>query len=276
MNTLRVILVIIGIIFIIGIYFFQRKRISQNDSRKIISSIISLFANIKAKLKKRLDLANKNSQQPTSVKHSVDELSEAHLASMGRLVANKTDSGTSVQNTIQLESQNEQLTQDISIEHGQSQTPSVSKGDELLITLTVIPKPGQHFNGEDIITACKLAGLQLGEFNIFHRYALVDDRVQLTPVCSLVNLFEPGYFDITAMSDFSTQGLSLFMQLPGPVDAREAFVILMDVSEKLALHLNATICDDTHSVLTAQTISHLKEKIENYRFKLKMASLKHR
>jgi len=48
----------------------------------------------------------------------------------------------------------------------------------------------------------------------------------------------------------------------------------MDVSEKLSLKLNAAICDETRSVITTQTISHLKEKVENYRFKLKMDSLK--
>ncbi|VAW95316.1 Cell division protein ZipA [hydrothermal vent metagenome] len=272
MDTLRIILIIIGVIFIIGIYFFQRKKTLPGNINKITERIVPLFFGIKTALNNLFDSEKKISQEQNSVQRSHNELSKEQLASMSSLVANNARNG--LQKNIQFESQNEHSTQGVSIEHGQSQVVSVANGDELLITLTVIPKPEHFFSGDDIIVACKLAGLQLGEFNIFHRYALVDDKVQITPVCSLVNLFEPGSFDIAAMSDFSTEGLSLFMQLPGPVDGREAFIILMDVSEKLSLHLNATICDETRSVLTAQTISHLKEKVENYRFKLRMASLK--
>ncbi len=273
MDALRIILIIAGIIFIVGIYIFQRKNTPQGSLNKITGWVVSFANSIKIALTNLFDSEKKNSQQITSAKqHHGDELSKEQLANMGSLVANNAHN--ELQKNIQFESRNEPSTQGVSIEHGQSQTVSVAKGDELLITLTVIPKPGHFFSGDDIIVACKLAGLQLGEFNIFHRYALVDDKVQITPVCSLVNLFEPGYFDMAAMAGFSTEGLSLFMQLPGPVDGREAFAILMDVSEKLSLHLKATICDETRSVLTAQTISHLKEKVENYRFKLKMASLK--
>jgi len=251
MNILRIILIITGIIFIIGIYYFQKKT----------DSSVPFLQNIKIILKKLFTLKSKSVREPSSIKRPVEQLSKEQLASMSSLVANKVH-------------QNEVIAKDVSIEVAQTQAVVVPKGEELLITLTVISKSGRCFSGDEIISACQSAGLQLGEFNIFHRYALVNDKVQIIPVCSLVNLFEPGYFDLDTISDFSTEGLSLFMQLPGPVDGREAFSILMDVSEKLSVNLNATICDDTRSVLTTQTISHLKEKVENYRFKLKMASLK--
>ncbi len=250
MNILRIILIITGIIFIIGIYYFQKK----------IDSSVPFLQNIKIFLKKLFTPESESVREPSSIKHSVEQLSKEQLASMSNMVANKVR-------------QNEVTAKDVSIEAAQTQAVVVPKGEELLITLTVIPKSGHCFSGNEIISACQSAGLQLGEFNIFHRYALVNDKVQIIPVCSLVNLFEPGYFDMDTMLDFSTEGLSLFMQLPGPVDGREAFSILMDVSEKLSLNLNATICDDSRSVLTTQTISHLKEKVENYCFKLKMASL---
>jgi len=277
MNTLRIVLIIIGVIFIVGMYFFQKKSILEGDSRqrffgflpfavKSFNKTASMTALVLAKIKiisKKLFGAKKEivlTSEP--VKRSFEQLSKEQLASMSSMVANKISG--------------EQVTKAISIESGQTQSQpvTVSKGEELLIALTVIPKPGCCFTGDEIILACQSAGLQLGEFNIFHRYALIDDKVQIIPVCSLVNLFEPGYFELDIMSEFATEGLSLFMQLPGPVDGREAFIILMDVSEKLSLNLNATICDETRSVLTTQTISHLKEKVENYRFKLRMESLK--
>lgn len=280
MNTLRIVLIIIGIVFIAGIYFFQRKKTLpdslQGSSSGFIPFVIRALARIKIILKGLFVLEKESSQKPASTNRSFEKLSNEQLENMSNMIANKASNDAPPQKNFQIKQQNDGTRKAISVEPGemQGQAVTVSKGEELLITLTFIPKSGHGFTGEEIILACKSAGLQLGELNIFHRYALVDDKVQITPVCSLVNSFEPGYFELETMPEFSTEGLSLFMQLPGPVDGREAFSILMDVSEKLSINLNAKICDETRSVLTTQTISHLKEKVENYRFKLKMDSLK--
>ena len=262
MDTLRVILIIIGIIFIAGLYFFQTKKafLKNLSSRSFLK-----FKNIYQSVFKSTE------DSPPSTNRSREQLSSEQLLSMNNMIASKSkkdnlesDSSQASNNQFKMSSQ----------KTNSSQASTEAKGDEFLITLMVLPKPGNTFTGSEIITACKEAGMQLGEYNIFHRYALVDNKVLMTPVCSLVNLFEPGYFELDSIEDFTTEGLSLFMQLPGPVDGRDAFIILMDVSDKLSLNLNATICDETRSVLTTQTISHLKEKVENYRFKLKMDLLK--
>ena len=208
---------------------------------------------------------NSTEDSPPSINRSHEQLSSEQLLSMDNMIASKSKKTNLESDAIQTTNSKFKTS---------SQSTTVVKGDEFLITLMVLPKPGNTFTGSEIITACKEAGMQLGEYNIFHRYALVDNKVLMTPVCSLVNLFEPGYFELDSIEDFTTEGLSLFMQLPGPVDGRDAFIILMDVSDKLSSNLNATICDETRSVLTTQTISHLKEKVENYRFKLKMDLLK--
>lgn len=279
MDTLRIILIIIGIAFVFGIYLFQTNashlknifsegvifQLIQKNCRRCVEAVNSGM--------KHFFKSNVNSQNSEPIKHPQNQLSSEQLASMSNMIASKPHMNANENNGVQLKSKSDGLIKNEVVEH--SRTTSVAKGGELLITLTVLPKPDSVFKGEDIISACKMAGMQLGEYNIFHRYALVNEKVLMTPVCSLVNLFEPGYFELSSIDEFTTEGLSLFMQLPGPIDSREAFVILMNVSEKLSLHLNATICDETRSVLTAQTVSHLKEKVENYRFKLKMDSIKH-
>lgn len=256
MDTLRIILIIVGVVFILGIYSFQTNYVFF---KKIFSSTGIM------NLKKRLQVFFKPAEiKAQSSSRSYEQLSTEQLVSMSNMIASKAKSQTLTKPNIP---SNPKSTH-------QSSTAAALTNDELLITLTVLPKPGNLFTGPDIMAACKLAGMQLGEYNIFHRYALVNDKVLMTPVCSLANLFEPGYFNVESIDDFTTEGLSLFMQLPGSVDGRDAFVILMDVVEKLSLNLNATVCDETRSVVTTQTISHLKEKVENHRFKLKMDSLK--
>ena len=263
MDTLRLILIIIGIIFIAGLYFSQTKK----DFLDNLTSI-SFFSKLK-KLYRSIFKSIEDSSPPSNRSH--EQLSSEQLLSMNNMIAVKSKKANLESDASQLNNSkfktNHQKT-------NSSQTSATTKDSEFLITLMVLPKPGNTFTGPEIIAACKQAGMQLGEYNIFHRYALVDNKVLMTPVCSLVNLFEPGYFELDSIENFTTEGLSLFMQLPGPVDGRDAFIILMDVSDKLSLNLNATICDETRSVLTTQTISHLKEKVENYRFKLKMDLLK--
>jgi len=286
MNTLRVSLLVVGVILVIGIYLFQsRTSATYNQNSKFRATIGRFISFISHLIHSSCISLKNNFRRPFNVdddfvdkahnhKHLEPALSDEQLENMNNMIANKP-----VEKTTPLS----ETTGDMSSNHksidspnmGKSTQPvSAEKSNELLITLTVLPKPGNIFYGGDILQACKLAGLQLGEFNIFHRYALIDEKVLMTPVCSLVNLFEPGYFDFDCMDDFTTEGLSLFMQLPGPVDGRDAFLILMDVSDKLSVNLNATICDETRSVLTTQTISHIKEKVENFRFKLKMDALK--
>lgn len=263
MDALRIILAIIGVAFIIGMYFFQVEKMSF---KKLFYP--SSFITIKVWFKRFFSKA-KNKKKSQHITRSREQLSNDQITNMSNIFAEKSSAQKN------MDSHNTSTNNDVvkTSAPKQEQAVSATSANELLITLIVLPKPDSFFCGSDIVSACKKAGLQLGEFNIFHRYALINDKVLMTPVCSLVNLFEPGYFILDEIDGFTTEGLSLFMQLPGPIDSVDAFKILMDVSEKLSLHLNATICDETRSVVTAQTVAHLREKIENYQFKLQMDSL---
>ena len=57
---------------------------------------------------------------------------------------------------------------------------------------------------------------------------------------------------------------------------RRAFDKTLEVGMGLAEALDGELCDDSRSVVTAQTVSHLKEEIEAYRFKVRMAGVKQR
>ncbi len=61
------------------------------------------------------------------------------------------------------------------------------------------------------------------------------------------------------------------MQLPGPTECRKALETLLEVSKRLADALSGELCDENRSVLTQQTIPHLKDKVETYRLKQQTA-----
>ena len=51
---------------------------------------------------------------------------------------------------------------------------------------------------------------------------------------------------------------------------------LLDKAHALAESLGGEVCDETRSILTEQTIGHIKEKVEAFRFKQQMAAMKQR
>lgn len=144
------------------------------------------------------------------------------------------------------------------------------EGESLVIVLNVMAKAGRQFAGTDILDTLYANDLRHGEMMIFHRYP---DEGGGRSVFSLANTVEPGTFDLNAIEQLQTPGLSLFMQLPAPIDSREAFELMLKTGRNLADQLGGDLCDERRNVLTLQTIGHLKEQIEAFLFRRKMAGL---
>ena len=149
----------------------------------------------------------------------------------------------------------------------------VAGGEQLIIVLNVMAKRGQRFHGLDILNAMRDLGFEYGDMNLFHFHA--DQENKNRSLCSIANTVEPGTFNIEHMAEMETPGLSLFMQLPGPLEDRHAFERMLQLARALAEQLEGDLCDESRSMLTLQTISHIKENIEAFHFKQKMNSLKH-
>jgi cell division protein ZipA len=105
---------------------------------------------------------------------------------------------------------------------------------------------------------------------IFHRTDTVDgDRKTLF---SAANIKEPGIFDLSAMETFTTEGIVLFLQVPGAVDAVRAFDAMVESARILADNLDSVVCDAQRSVLTNQTISHMREEVVSCQLQQRVAN----
>jgi cell division protein ZipA len=128
-----------------------------------------------------------------------------------------------------------------------------------IFTLFVMAPSGVPFRGPMLLDALEAAHLEYGDMQIFHRNEVVDGSER--HLFSAANIKEPGIFDLAAMENFTTEGIVLFMQVTSGTDAVRAFDAMVDSAMIMADDLSATVCDATRSVLTKQTISHMREEV---------------
>lgn len=139
---------------------------------------------------------------------------------------------------------------------------------EKIIVLHVMAPEQRAFPGERIRAALEAVGLVYGQMRIFHR---LTKGLAGEPIFSVANMLEPGWFDLEQMDSFVTPGVTLFMRLPGPVACMAAFDEMMAIATKLAEALNGELRDETRSVLSRQTIEHMREEIREFQRRLRLA-----
>jgi cell division protein ZipA len=130
---------------------------------------------------------------------------------------------------------------------------------ENVFSLLVLAPHGVPFRGQLMLGALAAAGLEYGDMQIFHRVEVMDGHEKV--LFSAANIREPGIFDLSAMENFTTEGIVFFMQVHGGVDAVLAFEAMVKSARILADGLDGTVCDATRSVLTKQTIGHMREEV---------------
>ncbi len=258
MDTLRLVILLLGLVVIAGLYFRYREPKESSDT-----PVVDDKASWRDKLKALLSASQHSENVPDH--HLGPEISLDDVDSLGTIKVHSRQ--------VARDELKDELQEGVHIEWD-SMTP-VAQQDELLIVFSIIAHPEQIFTGQQIKQAAAQTGFELGDMQIFHYHAesLSDSAVA---VCCFANLLQPGHFEMIEQEGFVSPGISLFAQLPGPLDAREAFKLILDKAHKLAQLLNGELCDETRSILTEQTISHIKEKVEAFRFKQQMAAMKQR
>jgi len=130
---------------------------------------------------------------------------------------------------------------------------------ERIVTLYVAARAGETLVGSDVVVAAEKAGLQFGDMGIFHR--LVLGKKADGPVFSMANMVKPGSFDMTELDSVRTPGVTLFMTLPGPLPALDAWEMLLPTAQRLAELLDAQVLDEGRNALGRQRIAHLRDEL---------------
>jgi len=141
--------------------------------------------------------------------------------------------------------------------------PSADDGDgaldfEDVLVINVLSRDGQFMAGPDLVDVVTEHGMRYGDMNIFHRYG--DRQIEF----SMASALKPGTFDLGAIDELETPGVVFFMRLPGPDQPIEAFEDMARVARDMSKRLGAELKDERHSVITAQTLEHCRQRVREF------------
>ena len=145
------------------------------------------------------------------------------------------------------------------MESDQPAKPPTESPDKIR-SLFLMAQDNHLINGAELLQAALNTGMEFGDMNIFHRIAEGAEK----PVFSLVNAAKPGHFDRDAWNTFETTGVALFMTLPGPVHALDAWDSMYATAQRMSELLNTTLLDEEHSPFTRQKEAQIREEMRDY------------
>lgn len=129
-----------------------------------------------------------------------------------------------------------------------------------IVTLFLLARDNRIITGADLLQATVSTGLEFGDMNVFHR---LDDGEE-KPVFSMANAAKPGHFERDEWNTFETGGIVLFMTLPGPVGALDAWDAMLAAARRLGDILFADLLDDERNPFTRQREAQIREEMREY------------
>lgn len=129
-----------------------------------------------------------------------------------------------------------------------------------IITLYLRARDNHTISGLDLLDSALKSGMVFGAHDIFHRQIEGDGR----PLFSMANLENPGVFDKSAWNTLSTRGVTMFLTLPGPLSALDAWDAMLATSRRMAELLHADLLDHEREIFTRQREGQIREELREY------------
>ncbi len=235
MESLRWILLAVGIVFVIVIYFLGRSRRQRNHS--MVDDLEDDLPEFSAR---GLDDVDEGVGQVRIItrenSETEEDVSPLDVSAEAVQLADSAEAGT------------EKIEEDDTAEKNRLKD---------IIVLYILPKPDQVLAGSQINSSAQAMGLSFGEMNIFH---YMDDK---RSVFSLANMLEPGSFDATTIHELKTTGLTVFMQMQGD-DPLDDLTEMLQRSYQMAGLLDARLCNHKREPLTEQDAENYRTQVSEF------------
>lgn len=235
MDTLRIILIVLGVVLVAGIWLADRFKRRRPNTSHYRSEVIP------------------------------DEVGESFSAMDGPLSMDWTAQGESISARRYQPLADEQLDELKGINSSVDDAEVTDSAPEKVVSqeviaLTVMAREDKLFSGPLVLKVLQEVGLEHGDMGLFH-YHLAGRR---EPLFSVANLLEPGSFQLSEIATLQTPGLLLFMRLPAIVEGELALQTLLQKARQMAAQLSATLCDEQRLPLDEETLARFEKLARGY------------
>lgn len=121
---------------------------------------------------------------------------------------------------------------------------------------------GLTMQGSKLLPSVNTLGFKYSDEGFFNRH--IDPAGQGPVLFRLVNMYNPGTFDIDNMEQLSTAGISLFMTLPCDGDGFAAFNMLHSAAKRIADEFGAQILDAERNEMTVERVRQYIEQVRSF------------
>ncbi len=143
---------------------------------------------------------------------------------------------------------------------GKSSASDIAEDD--VIILHLMAEQGEVFQGDDLLKAVVNNGLRYGSLKIFHRHVREDGSGDV--LFSMANSVNPGTFELNAMGEFSTPGVTFMMVLEDSEDPLGTFDLLLECIHGVNSSIGGELKDQQRSALSQQTAEHYRQRIMDF------------
>ena len=269
MDALRIILIVLGIVVIVGIYFWDKVQKDELPDRNAthddgVDDDPGLVITTKTKFNEEdlvSELADLNhfmgdrAEETTLEDDFIDDMNIHHDAEGNSNAEGDVERVLSTEDIVDSADESP-------LNNGEEQQDKLP-AKEHIVVLHVVAKGNEKISGPDLQGVISGLGFEFGEMNIFH-YQDIDLSENMKTLFSLTNMFEPGYFEIENLDLFTTRGITLFATLKNDGSDVHVFDSMLDIINQIARQLDADIWGAEKTPLT-------KEAVENFYQKLKEA-----
>jgi len=245
MESLRWILLAVGVAFVLVIYILGRSRRRRRDS--IIEEL-------------EADLPEFSAQSLDNIDEGVGKVKVISGAGLGAAMEAELDvedAAESVNASAETGHDDELHAESVENKTVEESVSRESKLPSDIIVLYLLPKANQKLAGSQINSAVQAMGLTFGEMNIFHF------KSGKRNVFSIANMLEPGSFDVTTIHELKTSGLSIFMRITGD-DPLDDLTEMLQRSYQLAGLLDARLCNHRRKPLTQQDAENYRAQVREF------------
>jgi len=151
--------------------------------------------------------------------------------------------------------------------------PKTKPSEDKLVVLYVVSSASSEITGEAMTKAFAETDLQYGEMKIFERTVKYSGKDEV--LFRVANMVKPGTFELSRLREYRLKGLTLFMQLPGPVEGLKAFNTMLFCAQSLADKLGGEVLDSRREPLDSPSIEKLRGEIQLYSLQRRQAGFEH-